>query len=256
MTSASMVIAMFGFNVNPLTYNIWLQNHDGYTSESLFYWSKIGEYTNNVVRDASPSGTVIDELNRGYPVIAETDYYEQHWVVIVGYEEDGQGNISYKINDPLQSSGPTDLSYNLTGDFHYIIAPVVGGYSNGWHTDGISQAFVDAYNFLKSQGIDLGSPASFNGSSQYVHTKGTKQWLMQYFYKENSGRVHDYSLLVYNPVSGQCYAIHSGFWGHTVENELWNFLIRLPAMNQVQIRLCSILDQDLRQIKPVWNGVR
>ena len=112
--------------------------------------------------------------------------------------------------------------------------PALVGYYNqspSWHTDGTSQAFVDAFNSLKSQGIDLGTPASFNGSTQYVHTKGTKQWLMQYFYKENSGRVHDYSLLVYNPSSGQCYAIHSGFWGHTVENELWNFF-NPPSSNE------------------------
>lgn len=219
MTSASMVIAMFGFNINPSTYNTWLQNHDGYTSESLFYWSKIGEYTNNIVRDAGPGGTVIDELNRGYPIVAETDYYEQHWVVIVGYEDDGQGNISYKINDPLQSSGPTTLPYNLTGDFHYIIAPVVGGYSDGWHTDGTSQAFVDAFNRYSSH--PLGSPID-NGGTAYVH-----EWYgvyLQDFYGDNTGFYHGYTSIFLNPSGTQAHILKEGFW---------NVYMNLNLNNQV-----------------------
>jgi len=206
MTAASMVIAMFGFDVNPQTYNTWLTNNNGYTTGSLFYWSKIGGYTDNVVRDAGPSGTIKDEVDRGYPVIAKTDYFEQHWVVIVGYEEDGQ-NTNYFINDPLQLSGPTTLSYNLTGDYHYVIAPVPGGYYSGWHA-GISDRILTSYTANGGQ-ARFGTPWNNSSFGAYVHpwpddaNDPNVVWLQDFI--EPDGH---WWQIVDNPAAGQAFPVH------------------------------------------------
>ncbi|MCD4705234.1 PKD domain-containing protein [bacterium] len=232
MTSATMTIAAFGFDINPSTYNIWLQNNNGYTSQSGFIWSKIAEYTSNIVKDAGSGDTIKEELDRRYPVIAKTDHYPNtdHWFLIIGYQTNAQGVVTdYYINDPLNDSGVTISNYNLTG-YHYLIAPVPGGYSDGWRDDGTSQIFLSKYNYMIDQGHNLGDPhdnqdENGNGGSKFVHDLNG-MWIQDFFNLDN-GYYHPHTAIIYYDdywYTRQAHILKEGFWDYYMNHQGWETL--------------------------------
>jgi Peptidase_C39 like family len=104
VSSAAMVLAYYGVNVDPGTLNTFLTNNDGYTPQGWVYWEKAAafapEKAKHVYEDA-PSYYLIDSnLLRGNPVIIRIRLSSgiTHFVVIVG-----KRGFHYLIQDPGSS---------------------------------------------------------------------------------------------------------------------------------------------------------
>jgi hypothetical protein len=101
VSSAAMVLAYYGVNVDPGLLNKFLTDHDGYTPEGWLYWEKAAAFVpakaKHVYEDA-PSYYLIDSnLLRGNPVIIRIRLSSgiTHFVVIVG-----KRGFRYLIQDP------------------------------------------------------------------------------------------------------------------------------------------------------------
>jgi len=111
ITAASMICKYFGKNTDPGKINKDLIAVDGYESGNLLKYNAITTIYPDIVVDwnyflSNPGDAVIDEiLVQEIPVIAQVDYnpntsaLDQHWVVIVGKEND-----EYLIVDPIDGS--------------------------------------------------------------------------------------------------------------------------------------------------------
>jgi hypothetical protein len=101
VSSAAMVLASYGFNVDPQRLNRFLTEHGGYTPQGWMYWETAAEYDPGKVRKAYedlPSYELIDEnLARGNPVIVRLRLPSgiTHFVVIAGKE-----GFDYLTRDP------------------------------------------------------------------------------------------------------------------------------------------------------------
>ncbi len=85
--------------------------------------------------------------------------------------------------------------------------PNIGFYPDGWHTDGTSQVFVDAFNRYPSH--PLGQPIN-NGGTAYVH-----EWYgvyLQDFFGDNTGFYHGYTSIMLNSSGTEAYVLKEGFW--------------------------------------------
>ena len=109
VSSAAMVLAYYGVNVDPGILNTFLTNNDGYTPQGWLYWEKAAAFApgkaKHVYEDA-PSYYLIDSnLLRGNPVIIRIRLRSgiTHFVVIVG-----KRGFHYLIQDPA-SSGDTGI---------------------------------------------------------------------------------------------------------------------------------------------------
>lgn len=101
VSSAAMVLAYYGVNVDPGLLNKFLTDHDGYTPQGWLYWDKAAAFVptkaKHVYEDA-PSYYLIDSnLLRGNPVIIRIRLSSgiTHFVVIVG-----KRGFRYLIQDP------------------------------------------------------------------------------------------------------------------------------------------------------------
>jgi len=101
VSSAAMVLAFYGQDVDPGRLNAFLMTHDGYTPQGWLYWEKAAEFdpgrAKHVYEDL-PSYFLIDSnLLRGNPVIVRVrlDDGVTHFVVIVG-----KRGFNYLIQDP------------------------------------------------------------------------------------------------------------------------------------------------------------
>ena len=173
--------------------------------------------------------------------------YNMHLHFEVRLSSDNQGNAvdpydkqsredGYNCSTGLWSTPYPDPNDGIAGNMgpnhlwttdppsYYSSTPQskIGLQENGNYNNTI----ITAYDNATSAGIDLGDPVSWgtdidgNPMPDIVHVRGN--WTMQMFYKANSGRVHDYSMIVYNPDMDESFVIHSGFWGYVDSNELWN----------------------------------
>jgi Peptidase C39 family len=112
VSSAAMVLAYYGQDIDPGRLNAFLSESDGYTPEGWLYWEKAADFHPGLARHAYedlPSYYLIDSnLERGNPVIVRIhlDNGVTHFVVIVG--KDG---FDYLIQDP--ASGGTNGVYPL-----------------------------------------------------------------------------------------------------------------------------------------------
>jgi hypothetical protein len=104
VSSAAMVLAYYGVNVDPGILNAFLTNNDGYTPQGWLYWEKAAAFApgkaKHVYEDA-PSYYLIDSnLLRGNPVIIRIRLRTgiTHFVVIVG-----KRGFHYLIQDPASS---------------------------------------------------------------------------------------------------------------------------------------------------------
>jgi hypothetical protein len=101
VSSAAMVLASYGFDVDPQRLNHFLTEHGGYTPQGWLYWESAAEYDPGKVRkvyEDLPSYELIDEnLKRGNPVIVRLRLPSgiTHFVVIAG--KDG---FDYLTRDP------------------------------------------------------------------------------------------------------------------------------------------------------------
>jgi hypothetical protein len=112
VSSAAMVLAFYGQDVDPGRLNAFLTNCGGYTPEGWLYWEKAADFHPGLVRHAYedlPSYFLIDSnLERGNPVIVRIHLPSgvTHFVVIAG--KDG---FDYLIQDP--ASGGVNGVYPL-----------------------------------------------------------------------------------------------------------------------------------------------
>ncbi|MFA5076754.1 MAG: C39 family peptidase, partial [Patescibacteria group bacterium] len=149
ITSIAMAMTIFGIDTDPKRLNEWLSGNGGYNDNGYLNWGQIGTYSKKiggaVVQITSSGGSFLEEIARGYPVLLKTTVkyrdgtWGDHYILGVGYDDANQ-----YVEDPLKSSGPTTI--NGANVWMYFIGPVPGGYDNGWHKDGASQAFHDCYN--------------------------------------------------------------------------------------------------------------
>jgi hypothetical protein len=109
VSSAAMVLAYYGVNVDPGILNTFLTNNDGYTPQGWLYWEKAAAFApgkaKHVYEDA-PSYYLIDSnLLGGNPVIIRIRLRSgiTHFVVIVG-----KRGFHYLIQDP-GSSGDSGI---------------------------------------------------------------------------------------------------------------------------------------------------
>jgi hypothetical protein len=112
VSSAAMVLAFYGQDIDPGRLNLFLSNNQGYTSQGWLYWEKAADYHPGLARHAYedlPSYLLIDSnLQRGNPVIVRIHLPNgiTHFVVIVG-----KAGFDYLIQDP--ASGGANGVYPL-----------------------------------------------------------------------------------------------------------------------------------------------
>jgi hypothetical protein len=112
VSSAAMVLAFYGQDIDPGRLNAFLSDSGGYTPQGWLYWEKAADYHPGLVRHAYedlPSYFLIDSnLERGNPVIVRIHLANgvTHFVVIAG--KDG---FDYLIQDP--ASGGVNGVYPL-----------------------------------------------------------------------------------------------------------------------------------------------
>jgi hypothetical protein len=106
VSSAAMVLAYYGVNVDPGVLNSFLTNNAGYTPQGWLYWEKAADFApgkaKHIYEDA-PSYYLIDSnLLRGNPVIIRIRLRSgvTHFVVIVGKK-----GFRYLIQDPGSDGG-------------------------------------------------------------------------------------------------------------------------------------------------------
>jgi peptidase C39-like protein len=101
VSSAAMVLAFYGQDIDPGRLNAFLSESGGYTPQGWLYWEKAADYQPGLVRRAYedlPSFFLIDSnLERGNPVIVRIRLPNgvTHFVVIVG-----KAGFDYLIQDP------------------------------------------------------------------------------------------------------------------------------------------------------------
>jgi hypothetical protein len=101
VSSAAMVLAFYGQDIDPGRLNAFLSNNGGYTPEGWLYWEKAADFRPGLARHAYedlPSYFLIDSnLERGNPVIIRIRLQNgiTHFVVIVG-----KAGFDYLIQDP------------------------------------------------------------------------------------------------------------------------------------------------------------
>ncbi|MEO8207182.1 MAG: C39 family peptidase [Chthoniobacterales bacterium] len=90
VTSAAMVLAFYGADVDPARLNRFVIDHNGYTDQGWLYWESAAEFPPHLVEKAyenAPSYFLIDwNLLKGNPVIVRLRLPNgiTHFVVIVG----------------------------------------------------------------------------------------------------------------------------------------------------------------------------
>ena len=101
VASAAMVLASYGFDVDPQRLNRYLTEHGGFTSQGWLYWESAADYDPGKVRkvyEDLPSYELIDDnLSHGNPVIVRLRLPSgiTHFVVIAGKE-----GFDYLTRDP------------------------------------------------------------------------------------------------------------------------------------------------------------
>jgi hypothetical protein len=106
ISSAAMVLASYGADVDPGRLNAFARDHQGYTPEGWLYWEAAAAYPPALARKAyedKPSFALIDRnLLAGNPVIVRIRLVSgtTHFVVIVG-----KRGFDYLIRDPAGRGG-------------------------------------------------------------------------------------------------------------------------------------------------------
>lgn len=101
VSSAAMVLASYGFDVDPQRLNRFCTEHGGFTPQGWLYWETAADYEPGKVRKAYedlPSYELIDDnLSKGNPVIVRLRLPSgiTHFVVIAGKQ-----GFDYLTRDP------------------------------------------------------------------------------------------------------------------------------------------------------------
>jgi len=113
LSSAAMVLASYGADLDPGRLNKFLREHEGYTERGWLYWEKAAEYPPVVAKhvyEDDASHFLIDwNLLRGNPVIVRLRYPGgiTHFMVVVG-----KSGWEYLVRDPGRRHG--DALYFLS----------------------------------------------------------------------------------------------------------------------------------------------
>lgn len=116
VSSAAMVLASYGADVDPGRLNAFARDHQGYTPQGWLYWEAAAAYPPAIARKAyedAPSYALIDRnLLAGNPVIVRIrlESGTTHFVVIVG-----KRGFDYLIRDPAGRGGGIVYPLEATG---------------------------------------------------------------------------------------------------------------------------------------------
>ncbi|MFA5297334.1 MAG: C39 family peptidase [Lutibacter sp.] len=168
ITATAMGLKYYGKDYNPKTFNIWLKQHNGYDMCN-FRWITTQQLYQNFNKPEIQilADQIAFEIDQGNPVIAATDAGGSHWYVIVGYERTEDGELSWWINDPWKSSGPTKSTYSLLGgNYRLFSAPENAMDIVGYFPGSIS---ITTDLFRGAYTSDLGFPVDNGGGTAYIH---------------------------------------------------------------------------------------
>ncbi|HOZ50179.1 MAG TPA: cellulase family glycosylhydrolase, partial [Candidatus Hydrogenedentes bacterium] len=134
-----------------------------------------------------------------------------HYVIAIGYS----GDTIY-VNDPWQKpeehSGPTTLG--VQNGHEYFIAPVPGGFANGWHNDGSSQAIADTFAY-KGGADKVGRLVTDGGgyTHEWLSSPNDRTWKWPgYFVQNFANGSFGPCAIIYNKDAKAAYLIRGGFW--------------------------------------------
>lgn len=113
VTAAAMLLRSVGAGVNPGTLNSWLINNYGYSRGCDIIWSKVADYDGPGCLAWEGTGslttpqTLKSLLDQGRLIIARSQRFPQHWVVIRGYDGQGSQWSDFWYWDPWDNTATT-----------------------------------------------------------------------------------------------------------------------------------------------------
>lgn len=119
ITSVAMVFNYHGISTDPSKLNQFLTKNAGYASGCLLSWGTLKKASQNILTDREINQSDVSKyVSQGKPVVAKLVGYlaYEHWVVIIGIQEDGK----YQINDPWDRK-TTSVSPTLAKKFHVLV---------------------------------------------------------------------------------------------------------------------------------------
>lgn len=130
----------------------------------------------------------------------------------------------YSPNDCVLSDwwDPSDfIRDHPAANTHYEAANPVGQFSDGWHNDGISQAFLSKYQALQSANPshNLGFPWNNGPGGRFVHEQNGMY--MQDFSGCNNNFTLPYSALIRKVGDWNVCLLKEGFWDHWINHHGW-----------------------------------
>jgi hypothetical protein len=130
ITSAAMVMAAYGVDIDPHRLNVYLNGHQGYTPNGYVYWEKAAEtapygQVEKAYEDIPAYALLDHELLGGNPVIVRLKLRNgtPHFVVVVGKE-----GWNYLIRDPARPESwgvypLKDLTDHIEGLRYFRVLP-------------------------------------------------------------------------------------------------------------------------------------
>ncbi len=107
MTCMAMLLNSHGQLVTPKILNDYLKQNSGYTSEGGIKWNVAGDFGSSTIGDVGFTDFtyigIRTMINGGNPVIMQVymnDPDHSHFIIITGYEDDGDEPKDFYINDP------------------------------------------------------------------------------------------------------------------------------------------------------------
>lgn len=115
VTSLAMLLASKGVDVTPKSLNIWLSENDGYINGCQVSWKKATELNDPERISWLTSSETLNEntadlkkwIDDGRLIIAKSNRFDSHWVVLRGYKNAGTRLTDYLYWDPWDND-PTD----------------------------------------------------------------------------------------------------------------------------------------------------
>lgn len=161
MTCVAMILATSGDNVDPGTLNTWLTNNNGYLSGCNIIWAAVNNFSTHHVsyfNTAIYSFNIIKgEIDGGNPVIAWVNN-QSHFVLIYGYNNNGNSASDFLVSDPGNSATVKYLSdfTNVAKLFLYHTSiHTISGYVKDINGDPLSSVTLNFSNGLGDATTDF-----------------------------------------------------------------------------------------------------
>ncbi|GMV43737.1 MAG: hypothetical protein AMXMBFR64_54530 [Myxococcales bacterium] len=113
ITAAAMALKARGASVNPGTLNTYLKNNGGYASGCSVYWAKVADFdgSGGLKWKGTGSLTTVSALksllDAGSLVVAKSNRFTNHWVVVSGYGSTGTSWSHFTYLDPWDTTATT-----------------------------------------------------------------------------------------------------------------------------------------------------